>query len=507
MGKSIVDDTQVAVSTSDSRDDDAARSESSEKGYVDPKEERAFLWRLDLWLMSIGFLSYMFKYIDQTNITNAYVSGMQEDLKLYGNELNYFTTYFNIGYMIMLYPSCIIISHFGPSVWLPGCELIWGILTCCLSTVTNYKQVYWLRFFIGLLEGSAWPGFFTLLSQWFLPHEIALRMSIYNMAQPAGAMLSGAMQGALSTNLEGHHGRAGWRWAFLINGVCTIVVALAAFVILPGYPERPNPLAKFYLKPRDIEIAMKRAERVGRKPQVGITPKRFLRCFTFWPLWAIAVSWSIGGNTQPANYFNLWLKSLRNSDGSRKYSVGMLNYLPIAGQATQLVAELLFSGFSDFFRTRIPFLLLHSSINITSLIILIVRPSNEQAYMTGWYLNYIGAVSTMLLCAWASGNLQHEPEVRTVLFATGTILSYLNNAFIPLAAYPAREAPHWRIGAKLYLGFACVALVIYIGIWFGFRWEDRKKKQNGSNGTGILQSESTDEEQGSGKAVDVAAQK
>lgn len=25
---------------------------------------------------------------------NAYVSGMQEDLKLYGNELNYFTTLF-----------------------------------------------------------------------------------------------------------------------------------------------------------------------------------------------------------------------------------------------------------------------------------------------------------------------------------------------------------------------------------------------------------------------------
>lgn len=26
--------------------------------------------------------------------SNAYVSGMKEDLKLYGNELNYFTTFF-----------------------------------------------------------------------------------------------------------------------------------------------------------------------------------------------------------------------------------------------------------------------------------------------------------------------------------------------------------------------------------------------------------------------------
>lgn len=65
---------------------------------------------------------------------------METDLKLYGNELNYFTTFFkcvlnasvgqncdidldSIGYMIMLYPSCIIVSHVGPSIWLPTCEV------------------------------------------------------------------------------------------------------------------------------------------------------------------------------------------------------------------------------------------------------------------------------------------------------------------------------------------------------------------------------------------------
>jgi MFS family permease len=57
----------------------------------------------------------------------------------------------------------------------------------------------------------------TAVSQWYMPHEVTLRMSLYNIAQPAGAMLSGAMQGALSTNLEGLHGREGWRWAFIIN--------------------------------------------------------------------------------------------------------------------------------------------------------------------------------------------------------------------------------------------------------------------------------------------------
>ncbi|CDM36455.1 hypothetical protein DTO013E5_6888 [Penicillium roqueforti] len=442
------------------------------------KEERSLVWRLDLFFLTIGFLGYAFKYLDQTNISNAYVSGMQTDLKLYGNELNYFTTFFNIGYMVMLYPSCIIISHIGPSVWLPACEVIWGVLTCCLSTATSAKQVYGLRFLIGFFEGATWPGYFTIISQWYLPEEMALRMSLYNIAQPVGAMLSGAMQGALSTNLEGALGRSGWRWAFIINGVCTIFIALVAFVLLPGFPDRPNPLAKIYLRPRDIIVAKERTRRINRSPQVGITVKSFLRSFKFWHVWLFAISWSIGTGTTPANYFNLWLKSLKNPDGTKKYSVAMLNYLPIAGQAIQLVAELLFSGFSDYLGTRLPFLLLHSVINITSLIILIIRPANEHAYMVGWYMNYIGAVSTMLLCAWASSYLEKEPQARTVLFATGTLFSYLFSAFLPIAAYPASEAPHWRIGAKLYLGLSCLATALFVVIHLILRHEAKRDKRN-----------------------------
>ena len=57
-------------------------------------------------------------------------------------------------------------------------------------------------------------------------------MSIYNIAQPVGAMLSGAMQGALSTNLNGSLGRAGWRWAFIIN-VCS--ATLSKLLILTAF--------------------------------------------------------------------------------------------------------------------------------------------------------------------------------------------------------------------------------------------------------------------------------
>ena len=78
-----------------------------------------------------------------------------------------------------------------------------------------------------------------------------------------------------------------------------------------------------------------------------------------------------------------------NADRS-KSNVGQLNYSPIGGQAIQHVAEIVFSSISDRFNTRLPPLLVHSAINVTSLIFLIVRPQNRHAYFAGWYMNYIG---------------------------------------------------------------------------------------------------------------------
>ncbi|KAM0807894.1 putative Major facilitator superfamily transporter [Seiridium cardinale] len=87
-------------------------------------EERELVRRLDIFLMTFGCISQVIKYLDQSNISNAYVSGMKEDLGLNGNELNYFQTYFNVAYCIMLIPSQVILTFVRPSYWLPSLECI-----------------------------------------------------------------------------------------------------------------------------------------------------------------------------------------------------------------------------------------------------------------------------------------------------------------------------------------------------------------------------------------------
>lgn len=83
----------------------------------------------------------------------------------------------------------------------------------------------------------------------------------------------------------------------------------------------------------------------------------------------------------------------------------------------------------------------------------------------------------MLLCSWASDHLQDEPEVRTILFATGTIIAYALSAFLPIAAFPASEAPNWMIGPKIYLGFAITAVFGFITMHVLWRREANKKQR------------------------------
>lgn len=51
-----------------------------------PKEERRFLRKLDAFMLTFTSVAFFLKYLDQSNINSAYVSGMKEELNLNGNE-------------------------------------------------------------------------------------------------------------------------------------------------------------------------------------------------------------------------------------------------------------------------------------------------------------------------------------------------------------------------------------------------------------------------------------
>lgn len=121
-------------------------------------EETAFVQRLDFCVLTILSLGYFIKNLDQTNISNAYVSGMKEDLQMNNNELNMIDVAWTCGYVIGQVPSQIILTKVRPSIWIPSCEALWTMLTFCLAAVTTSNHVIAIRFFVGLLESIFYPA-------------------------------------------------------------------------------------------------------------------------------------------------------------------------------------------------------------------------------------------------------------------------------------------------------------------------------------------------------------
>jgi len=81
------------------------RPETTWRSYVwdtldKPKAERHFLFKLDAALTPLSALAAFITTLDQVNIHSAFVSGMREDLGLFGRELNYMVTAWTVGYVV-----------------------------------------------------------------------------------------------------------------------------------------------------------------------------------------------------------------------------------------------------------------------------------------------------------------------------------------------------------------------------------------------------------------------
>ncbi|KAI0378174.1 putative allantoate permease [Hypomontagnella monticulosa] len=450
-------------------------------------EERDLVRRLDIFLMTFGCISQVIKYLDQQNINNAYVSGMKEDLHLYGNELNYFTTWFSVAYCIMLIPSQIILTYVRPSYWLSGLEICWGVITGLIAICHNANQVYILRVFLGLCESSAWPGMMTLFMHWYTPSELAKRMGFYHSCQAVGSMMSGALQVAIIETLRDANGIAGWRWLFIINGIMTVAVGALGFFMLPDLPNRVNPRA-FWFKKGHARIAMERLERHGRAEPKKMTWAGARRTFSNWVTYFVPVLY-IATVLAPWGYawsyvkysgcllidFNLFLKSLKNPDGTPVWTTSQVNAIPIGGSAINVVFVWVWAILSDLLRTRWTLIVAQAVIGLVPCIAMSIWTTHPDttsvatAYAS-YFISYLTLGTAPLIFAWLSDLLPQDPEARTLIVGVAIATYYAVSAWSQVLVWPAVQAPYYKYGWQ-----SSIALwVLVIGMTCALRYIDLK---------------------------------
>ncbi len=103
-------------------------------------------------------------------------------------------------------------------------------------------------------ESGLFPGVAYCLTLYYCKGEMQYRQALFYSAASIAGAFSGLLAFAIA-KMDGVGGYRGWRWIFILEGLLTVIVAVAAYFLMPDYPDT----AKF-LTPREREFVQWRLD-------------------------------------------------------------------------------------------------------------------------------------------------------------------------------------------------------------------------------------------------------
>lgn len=355
---------------------------------------------------------------------------------------------------------------------------------CVLSTykAPDAETVYGLRFCLGLLAASFWPSVVALIFNWYTPAELAIRLAFFNVSDVAGGMFLSALQAALYRNMNGVHGVAGWQWLFIIAGAITIGQGLLAFIAVPDSPAITRAM---WLTRDEKQLAQKRMSAFGtstsRLIPLAVLRRKLAGLVTHPVTYFVMVSFALSAWAHRANsYFVLYLESITDADGHRKYSTYDVNILPIGGYALQIATSIGFNALSDWKHWRWQVSIVSNFFSVVFLAVLSGWPPSDKVILAFYFLTYATNGGNPSLMAWMAEILRKEPEARAIIIAMTVTLVYVGHATIPLGAWRVEDAPQYPIGFPMATTMSATTILTQLGLL----WWDRRHPGVAEHGYG-----------------------
>ncbi|KAI3482796.1 hypothetical protein L1887_54474 [Cichorium endivia] len=214
--------------------------------------EKSLKKKLDWQIVPLCLMLYLLSFLDRTNIGQARLNGLEQDLKMSkdGRDYRIALTILYVPYIVFEIPSNLVVKRFGPARWIPFLVVCWGLVSTFQGLVTSKVGLYVNRAFLGTTEAGILPALALYLTFFYKREELGLRQALYF----SGASLSGTFGGLLATAIgliKRHPG--GWAWIFIIEGLFTILFGVACLFILP------NDISKlWWVTPQERKLAYAR---------------------------------------------------------------------------------------------------------------------------------------------------------------------------------------------------------------------------------------------------------
>ncbi|EXJ92007.1 hypothetical protein A1O3_00557 [Capronia epimyces CBS 606.96] len=198
----------------------------------------------------MAWVMLIFNYFDRCIIAAAKIIGIQESLHLNSTQYGIAVGILYVGLILMQVPSNMVLTMLRPSIYLPSCMMVWGIISACTGLVHKAWHLYLIRFFLGFVEAPFTVGALFLISSWYTRSELGVRSAVLLSAPLLGSAVSGPITAGLADRLEGAYSLEAWRWLFMLGGASTFVVACLSFFSLPNFPSNTH-----WLSPTERAVA------------------------------------------------------------------------------------------------------------------------------------------------------------------------------------------------------------------------------------------------------------
>ncbi|PVH14936.1 uncharacterized protein CXQ87_005214 [Candidozyma duobushaemuli] len=442
-----------------------------------PKEQK-YLCKLDFFLLSSSMLGYFIKNLNQSNVTTAYVNGMDEYYEMNQNQYNYLVTLWTIGYIVGQIPSNLILHRISARYYLGGLEIMWAVLTLLMITCKNIQSLYAVRFFLGFLESGYFPGLEYLVGSNYSASELSTRSAYFAVAGNAAGLISGPLQLAVLKHF-GHSSMPPFKWMFVLDAVISFPVGIYTMIVDPNTPSTTD---AFYFSQEDRLVGLERRRRIGAQlnTREKYSWKKIKGFFDTWhiyvfPLLFLAYNNSCAANSQPA--FQTWMKL------DLKLSPDKYNTFPSILTACGIGTTLFLAYSHNFIGGK------KNHFYVMSYFVLLILGCALLAHWhiprgLHWFSYFLVGVPTSygqpFIFSWVNRLLFEDDMKRNFVVVCTNTLAYVTGAWVPIFVWNTADKPRYYIGFTYTACLAGFGLIMTLIAWrLTIRDKNREERKLG----------------------------
>ncbi|KAH8689921.1 major facilitator superfamily domain-containing protein [Talaromyces proteolyticus] len=243
----------------------ASTGEAESNLIMTPAEERKLVRKIDLHLIPLMFILYLFQYLDKTSLGYTAIMGILQDAvslpatqtitlsqKLVGTQYSWVSSFFYVGFLAASPLSSILLVKFSAAKVVVVTVLIWAGIQMCMAAGNSFGSLAALRILLGAFEAAVSPGFTIITSTWYKPSEHALRHGLWYGGASVATIFGGILAYAVS---HIHSAIKTWQFLFIIFGAATFLWGLIVMWLLPD-----NPQTAWFLSERERKMAFARVQ-------------------------------------------------------------------------------------------------------------------------------------------------------------------------------------------------------------------------------------------------------